>query len=114
MGRALGTDFVNGLLSPVEQIALTVNIAIRRDIATLDYYQFGCSPDAFATLPKEWTADQIRSFQDYFDALMSGNLARRRQTKFMPRRSRRGDVLLLIRGKAGARKPSFRASQRGA
>ena len=35
-------------------------------------------------MPKEWTADQIRSFQDYFDALMSGNLARRRQTKFMP------------------------------
>ena len=35
-------------------------------------------------MPKEWTADQIRSFQDYFDALMSGNLARRRQTKFKP------------------------------
>jgi hypothetical protein len=30
------------------------------------------------------TAAVIRSFQDYFDALMSGNLARRRQTKFMP------------------------------
>jgi hypothetical protein len=71
-------------MSPVERIALTVNIAIQRDIATLDYYQFGSSPDAFATLPKEWTADQIRSFQDYFDALMSGNLSRRRQTKFMP------------------------------
>ena len=27
---------------------------------------------------------QIRSFQDYFDALMSGDLARRRMTKFMP------------------------------
>ena len=71
-------------MSPVEQIALTVNIALRRDAATLDYYRAGSSPDAFATLPKEWTADQIRSFQDYFDALMSGNLARRRQTKFMP------------------------------
>ena len=71
-------------MSPVEQIALTVNIAIRRDIATLDYYQMGSTPDAFATLPKEWTADQIRSFQDYFDALMSGNLARKRMTKFMP------------------------------
>jgi Phage portal protein len=70
--------------SPVEQIALTVNIALRRDASTLDYYRAGSSPDAFATLPKEWTADQIRSFQDYFDALMSGNLARRRQTKFMP------------------------------
>ena len=71
-------------MSPVEQIALTINIALRRDAATLDYYRTGSTPDAFATLPKEWTADQIRSFQDYFDALMSGNLARRRQTKFMP------------------------------
>ena len=71
-------------MSPVEQIALTINIALRRDAATLDYYKTGSTPDAFATLPKEWTADQIRSFQDYFDALMSGNLGRRRQTKFMP------------------------------
>jgi hypothetical protein len=71
-------------MSPVEQIALTVNIAIRRDAATLDYYRTGSSPDAFATLPKEWTSDQIRSFQDYFDALMSGNSARRRMLKFMP------------------------------
>jgi len=71
-------------MSPVEQIALTVNVALRRDVATLDYYRTGASPDAFATLPKEWTADQIRSFQDYFDALMSGNSARRRMVKFMP------------------------------
>jgi hypothetical protein len=71
-------------MSPVEQIALTINIALRRDTATLDYYRAGSSPDAFATLPKEWTGDQIRQFQDYFDALMSGNSARRRMLKFMP------------------------------
>jgi hypothetical protein len=71
-------------MSPVEQIALTINIALRRDAATLDYYRAGSSPDAFATLPKEWTGDQIRQFQDYFDALMSGNSPRRRQMKFMP------------------------------
>ena len=65
-------------MCPVEQIALTINIALRRDAATLDYYRTGSTPDAFATLPKEWTVDQIRQFQDYFDALMSGNLARRR------------------------------------
>ena len=70
--------------SPVEQIALTVNIALRREAATLHYYRAGSTPDAFATLPKEWTVDQIRQFQDYFDALMSGNSARRRMTKFMP------------------------------
>jgi len=71
-------------MSPVEQIAMTINIALRRDMATLDYYRLGSTPDAFATLPKEWTLDQIKQFQDYFDALMSGNLARRRVVKFMP------------------------------
>ena len=55
-------------MSPVEQVALTVNIALRRDMATLDYYRLGSTPDAFATLPKDWTLDQIRQFQDYFDA----------------------------------------------
>jgi hypothetical protein len=71
-------------MSPVEQIALTINIALRRDMATLDYYHAGSTPDAFATLPKDWTLDQIKQFQDYFDALMSGSLARRRMVKFMP------------------------------
>jgi portal protein len=71
-------------LSPVEQIALTVNIALRRDAMTLDYYRAGSAPDSFATLPKEWTMDQIGQFQDYFDALMAGNSSRRRMLKFMP------------------------------
>ncbi len=44
-------------MSPVEHAALTVNIALRREAATLDYYRTGSSPDAFATLPKEWTID---------------------------------------------------------
>ncbi len=71
-------------LSPVEQIALTINIALRREQAMLDYYRAGSVPDAFATLPKEWTVEQIRQFQEYFDALISGNSARRRMVKFMP------------------------------
>ena len=70
-------------MSPVEQIALTVNIALRREAATLDYYQAGSTPDAFGTAPKEWTSDQIRDFQEYFDARMSGNLHRRRMLKFV-------------------------------
>ena len=36
-------------MSPVEQIALTINIALRRDAATLDYYSAGSTPDAFAS-----------------------------------------------------------------
>ena len=34
--------------------------------------------------PRNGPADQIRQFQDYFDALMSGNSPRRRMLKFMP------------------------------
>jgi hypothetical protein len=71
-------------MSPVEQIALTVNIALRREATTLDYYRAGSVPDAFGTLPKEWTGDQARAFQDNFDAQMSGNLHRRHMLKFMP------------------------------
>ena len=77
-------------MSPVEQIALTVNIALRREAATLDYYRTGSVPDAFGTVPKEWTTDQCHAFQDYFDAQMSGNSALRRTLKFMP-----GDFKLI-------------------
>jgi hypothetical protein len=31
-------------MGPVEQVALTVNIALRREVATLDYYRTGSSP----------------------------------------------------------------------
>jgi hypothetical protein len=68
----------------VEQIALTVNIALRREATTFDYYRAASVPDAFGALPKEWTGDQARAFQDNFDAQMSGNLHRRHTLKLMP------------------------------
>ncbi len=49
-------------MSPVKQIALTINIALRREQATLDYHNTGSIPESFATLPKDWTIDQIREF----------------------------------------------------
>ena len=70
--------------SPVEQIIMIVNIALRREVYNLNYYQEGTLPDGFATLPKEWTIDQIKAFQQYFDDLMSGNLAFRRKARFVP------------------------------
>ena len=77
-------------MSPVEQIALTINIALRRETATLEYYRTGSVPDAFGTVPKEWTTDQCAAFQKHFDAQMSGNSALRRTLKFMP-----GDFKLI-------------------
>ena len=70
--------------SEVEQIFITVNIAIRRTLFQLEYYREGSQPDAFLGLPKEWTGDQIVAFQQHFDSQMAGNLAARRRLKMIP------------------------------
>ena len=71
-------------LSPVEQVVMTVNIALRRQVAQLQYYTEGNVPEAMIGVPESWSPDQIRQFQDYWDALLEGNTAARRHAKFVP------------------------------
>ena len=70
--------------SPVEQIILTINIGLRRQIHLLNYYTEGNVPEAVAQVPKEWSADQISEFQEWFDSALAGNSARRRRITFVP------------------------------
>ena len=70
--------------SPVEQIIMTVNIALRRQLFQLNYYTEGNVPEALAGVPESWTAEQLREFQAWWDELMEGNLAQRRHMKFVP------------------------------
>ena len=70
--------------SPVQQILMTVNIALRRQLWQLDYYSEGTIPDALIGVPAGWTPDQIKQFQDYWDTEFSGDLAKRRRAKFVP------------------------------
>ncbi len=46
---------------PVEQIALTVNIALRREAATLDYYRAGSSPEDAPWGLLEWAIAGLAS-----------------------------------------------------
>lgn len=69
--------------SPVEQIVTTVNIAMRRATAQLEYFREGNQPEAIYSLPATWTPDQVQRFQDYWDSMLSGNLGARRRMKFM-------------------------------
>ncbi|MGG5810920.1 phage portal protein [Falsiroseomonas sp. CW058] len=71
-------------LSPVEQVITTVNIAIRRQISQLSFFTEGNIPEAIIGVPPEWTPDQIRDFQMYWDTLLEGNIAQRRHAKFVP------------------------------
>jgi len=69
--------------SPVEQIIMTVNIAIRRQLSQLQYYTEGNIPDAFITCPESWNTNQIKDFQITWDSYMSGNTGERRKAKFI-------------------------------
>jgi hypothetical protein len=71
-------------LSPVEQIVMTVNIALRRQVHMLAYYTEGSVPEALIGVPASWTTDQIRQFQAYWDALLAGELGQRRRVRFIP------------------------------
>jgi len=70
--------------SPVQQVLMTVNIALRRQLWQLDYFSEGSIPDALIGVSAGWTPDQIRQFQDYWDTEFAGDLAKRRRAKFVP------------------------------
>jgi hypothetical protein len=61
-----------------------VNIGLRRQLWQLDYFTEGSIPDALIGVPQGWTPDQIKQFQDYWDAEFAGDLAKRRRAKFVP------------------------------
>jgi len=71
-------------LSPVEQIILTANIVLRRSLHQLAYYTDGNLTDAVFTAPSGWTADQIKVWQTYWNALFAGNLRERRHGTWVP------------------------------
>ncbi|HWE72481.1 MAG TPA: phage portal protein [Stellaceae bacterium] len=70
--------------SPVEQVQMSVNIALRRQIYQLQYYTEGNVPEALIGVPENWNPDQIRQFQAYWDGLNAGDTAERRHAKFVP------------------------------
>jgi len=72
----------------VEQIIVTVNIALRRQIFQLDYYRQGSVPDALVGVPDNWTPEQILVIQDHWDSMFNSpgweNIGERRKLKFVP------------------------------
>jgi HK97 family phage portal protein len=79
--------------SPVEQIVMTVNIALRRQIMQLQHFTEGNVPPGLLNAPDNWTAEQIRQFQEWFDAILAGNTGARTR---------------LIWGPAGAKYQAFK------
>lgn len=70
--------------SPVEQIVMTVNIAIRRALYQLQYYTDGTTPDLIFSVPPEWNMTQIKEFNDWWTDSLAGNTGARRKAQFVP------------------------------
>lgn len=70
--------------SPVEQIMMTINIALRRQVWQLNFFTEGNMPNALIGVPEQWTPDQIRVFQEWFDNILAGDLSERRRARFVP------------------------------
>lgn len=68
----------------VEQIVMTVNIAIRRQLYQLGYYTEGNIPEAFISCPESWGLQQVLEFQAYWDSLFNQNANMRRRARFIP------------------------------
>lgn len=69
--------------SPVEQIIVTVNMALRRQMSQMAHFTEGNIPEALAMVSDAWSKDQITDFQAIFD-LMAGDPNKRSRIRFLP------------------------------
>ena len=69
--------------SPVQQIIMTVNIAMRREVTKLNYFTEGNIPEALCSVPEGWNAEQIKRFQEVWDAV-NADQRNRSRLKFVP------------------------------
>ena len=69
---------------PIEQIVMTVNIALRRQAMQLQHFTEGNVPPGLLTAPEGWNAEQIRQFQEWFDSVLAGNTAARSRLVWGP------------------------------
>jgi HK97 family phage portal protein len=69
---------------PVEQIVMTVNIALRRQVMQLQHFTEGNVPPGLLSAPDGWNVEQIRQFQEWFDSVLAGNTASRTRLVWAP------------------------------
>jgi hypothetical protein len=71
-------------LAPLETLILGVDAALKSQLYNLSMLSEGNIPEGFFGLPENWTPDQIKEFQNWFDAMIAGNPRFQSRIKFMP------------------------------
>lgn len=71
-------------LSPLECLIIAVDSSLRSQLYNASMLSEGTVPEGFFGMPPEWTPDQIKDFQIWFDTMMAGNATYNTRIKFMP------------------------------
>lgn len=74
--------------SPVEQIVITINQAIRRVLYNLGQLNEGTVPVGLMEMPENWSLQDIEKFEQIFNAWMAGDPVNRSRIKFVPHGSK--------------------------
>lgn len=80
--RNLRTNRLYGY-SVVEQIVITIQLALQRTAYQMAYYTEGSTPDLILKVPEGWTPKQIKEFKAEWDSMLLGELGGRRGTMFV-------------------------------
>lgn len=70
--------------SPVEYLITTVMSALASDKWNRSWLTTGTTPSDVIFTPESWTVDENIKYKLYFDAMLTGNIEGRTQTKLMP------------------------------
>lgn len=70
--------------APLETILLNANLDLRFQQFFLNSFTEGNVPDGFAGAPEGWSPDQIREYQETWDALLYGDDTQKHQLKWVP------------------------------
>jgi 8-oxo-dGTP pyrophosphatase MutT (NUDIX family) len=71
-------------LAPLERMLLNANTDLRFQAYFLNSFTAGNVPEGFAIAPESWTPQQLKDYQEAWDALMYGDEAIRSQMKWIP------------------------------
>lgn len=70
--------------SPVEQSIIKINEGMRREFYNLAQFTDGNTPAGVGSMPEDWSLEDIKAFQEYFDAALSGQAQARSKIRFVP------------------------------
>lgn len=70
--------------SPIEQMIVTVNQGLRRELYSLAQLSDGNIPPGVGSLPKEWKLEDIKAYQEWWDQILAGDPQNRSRIRFVP------------------------------